>query len=176
MIEKCPRCGKQFCVGPQGWGYAYGSRHTCSYSCMRAMARKEEDKVTEEQKALADQLEADGLKAGEIAKRIGVNRQNIYDYQSRKRRTGGGNMNEVEKVVQEARARMAAEGITARAEDIQERAGRAPAETPTANAVKEKTTVPVARRPGNDELRMAMLKLMDSMMAVLKEMLVADKG
>ena len=41
--------------------------------------------MTPEQKQKADKLEAAGLKASDIAKEIGVNPQNVYDYQHRKR-------------------------------------------------------------------------------------------
>lgn len=45
--KKCPYCKKMFVVTcyPDEWGYAYGDRLVCSYSCMRAMERADKERV-----------------------------------------------------------------------------------------------------------------------------------
>ena len=88
MTETCAYCGKAFLVYGNVWGYAYGGLRTCSYRCMRKM--KEEDSVTEEQKRIVDELAGQGLTARAIAEKAGVNPQNVYDYQARKRKEAGG--------------------------------------------------------------------------------------
>jgi len=42
ITQVCPACGRRFAFSchPDEWGYAYGKRLTCSYSCMRAMERE----------------------------------------------------------------------------------------------------------------------------------------
>lgn len=84
----CAWCGKAFTITSAGWGYAYAGRYTCSYRCMRKM--EEEDSVTEEQKRIVDELEGKGLTAKAIAEQAGVNPQNVYDYQRKKRQEAGG--------------------------------------------------------------------------------------
>lgn len=83
----CPHCKKRFYVSSQGWGYGYGSHYTCSYRCMRAMKKEDED-VTQEQKAEANRLLDAGRTAAEAAREIGVNPQQIYDYRAKQRRAG----------------------------------------------------------------------------------------
>lgn len=82
--EHCAYCGKAFQTFGGAWGYAYGGMYVCSYRCMMKM--KEEDGVTDEQKRIVDELSGKGLTAQQIAEKAGVNKQNVYDYQARKRK------------------------------------------------------------------------------------------
>lgn len=50
---------------------------------------REEDSVTDEQKRIVDELEGKGLTVRAIAEKAGVNPQNVYDYQSKKRKNAG---------------------------------------------------------------------------------------
>ena len=68
-MENCPVCGKQFRVTGFGWGYAYGKKYVCSYSCMRKAGEAVRDRrkangrkstLTDEQKARVGELLAAG--------------------------------------------------------------------------------------------------------------------
>ena len=83
--QKCAECGKEFEIGPAGWGYGYGSLYTCSYKCMRDMKRREAIKnVTTEEKQRADELYAQGKNLDEIAQDIGVNKIGVSTYLRKK--------------------------------------------------------------------------------------------
>lgn len=86
MKNKCPNCGKVFDVSTLGWGYAYGSQYTCSYSCMRAMEVKKA--MTREQKEEIKKLLGTGLSSVEIAEKVGVKPQAVYDFRHSLKESG----------------------------------------------------------------------------------------
>ncbi len=78
---KCARCGKEFRVGPGGWGYAYGGLYTCSYSCMRAMEREDvKNMLPDDQKQQVDLLYAAGKPIKEIAEALGADFSSVRAY------------------------------------------------------------------------------------------------
>jgi transposase len=105
MKNKCPNCGKVFDVSTLGWGYAYGNQYTCSYGCMRAMEVKKA--MTREQKEEVKKLLGTGLSSVEIAEKVGVKPQAVYDFR-RALKEGGADLS---KPVQEPESKPIAEKV-----------------------------------------------------------------
>ncbi len=90
---RCARCGKEFHVGADGWGYDYDGKLTCSYSCMRAM-EKEDGKmgenakriITDEDRQKIDEMAAQGFDNSAIAEAMGLTRSAVGGYIGRKKR------------------------------------------------------------------------------------------
>ena len=92
----CAQCGKEFHVGPAGWGYAYGGLYTCSYKCMREMEKENERKMsegkqarkilTDEERAKIDELAAQGFTNAAIAEAMEISRSVVGGYLGGKNR------------------------------------------------------------------------------------------
>ena len=82
---KCARCGKKFIMTSAGWGYMYGGKYACSYKCMREMER-EDAGVTEEEKKRAEEMDAQGMDAGQISEELKVSRHAVAAYLGSRRR------------------------------------------------------------------------------------------
>lgn len=98
MKNKCPNCGKVFDVSALGWGYAYGNQYTCSYGCMRAMEVKKA--MTREQKEEVKKLLGTGLTSVEIAEKVGVKPQAVYDFRHAMKESGA-DLSKPEKAAEE---------------------------------------------------------------------------
>ena len=52
LRAKCPVCGKEFYKRCEDWGWMYGGKACCTYSCMRKLEREEQsskkDKITKQ--------------------------------------------------------------------------------------------------------------------------------
>lgn len=83
MVHRCACCGKKFEVTHTGWGYAYGGRYTCTYNCMRQLEKEDEGRMTQEQKDQVSRLLEEGVTAADIANRLGIKTQAVYDFKSR---------------------------------------------------------------------------------------------
>jgi len=74
ITQVCPACGRRFAFSchPDEWGYAYGSKLTCSYTCMRQMERKyqatKKEKVPFDNRAMLYRQHALGMSYEDIAK------------------------------------------------------------------------------------------------------------
>lgn len=85
MITNCPVCGKAFEVlWPQSYRYKRDGRYLCSYTCMRAKDRKDNEEMntfTKEQKAKAVQIAMDGGDPKAFLKECGSkNPENLWYY------------------------------------------------------------------------------------------------
>ena len=88
----CPECGSRFYVGQAGWGYAYDEVYCCTYHCMRRMEAKDRmieenrHKLSAEEMAQIDKMTAEGIATPDIAKKLGVRRQQVAGYIGGKKR------------------------------------------------------------------------------------------
>jgi len=78
----CASCGKRFTIRG-AWGYAYGGLYVCSYKCMRKMQAEDEKRMAPEIKEQVRQMLEAGIKATEIADKLGIKAQAVYDYRLR---------------------------------------------------------------------------------------------
>ena len=154
---KCAKCGKEFEIGPQGWGYAYKRFYTCSYKCMREM-EKEGSKVseclpakrimTDEDRAKIDEMAAQGFDNGAIAEALDLSKGQVGVYLGSKKR-GAAQREAAQK-----------KAMTAQTAQEQPKAERVTMPQILADIGKEV--------PECDELTRMVVRLMADMVAILK--------
>ena len=81
----CANCGKEFSING-GWGYAYGGLYVCSYKCMRMMQSEDEKSMEPEVKEKVRSLLEEGMSATEVADRLGIKVQAVYDFKMREKK------------------------------------------------------------------------------------------